>query len=100
MYRGMDELTNLGDGDTVNAQQIGQFISQDFDLCYELSLNCKIQAGQAKGEKAFCSTECRDKHIRSDDHKEKCRSEAIKSMDYSVSPCSSPLVFLAGVAVA
>lgn len=54
-----------------------------------------------RGEKAFCSTECRDKHIRSDNYKEKCRSEAIKSHDYSVSsPCSSPLVFSAGVAVA
>ncbi|KAL6194591.1 PREDICTED: uncharacterized protein LOC101305665 [Fragaria vesca subsp. vesca] len=54
-----------------------------------------------RGEKAFCSTECRDKHIRSDNHKEKCRSGAIKSLDYSVSsPCSSPLVFSAGVAVA
>lgn len=53
-----------------------------------------------RGEKAFCSAECRDKHIRSDDHKEKCRSEALKSLEYSVSPCSSPLVFLTGVAVA
>lgn len=53
-----------------------------------------------RGEKAFCSAECRDKHIRSDDHKEKCRSEALKSLEYSVSPCSGPLVFLSGVAVA
>ncbi|KAB2614473.1 hypothetical protein D8674_037527 [Pyrus ussuriensis x Pyrus communis] len=53
-----------------------------------------------RGEKAFCSAECRDKHIRSDDHKEKCRTEALKSLEYSVSPCSSPLVFLSGVAVA
>ncbi|XP_050373086.1 FCS-Like Zinc finger 14-like [Argentina anserina] len=54
-----------------------------------------------RGEKAFCSTECRDKHIRSDNHKEKCRTEAIKSLDYAVSsPCSSPLVFSAGVVVA
>lgn len=54
-----------------------------------------------RGEKAFCSSECRDKHIRSDDYKEKCASGALKPpLDYSVSPCSGPLVFFAGVAAA
>lgn len=53
-----------------------------------------------RGEKAFCSSECRDKHIRSEDCKEKCRSDALKPLDYSSSPCSSPMVFLAGVAAA
>lgn len=54
-----------------------------------------------RGEKAFCSSECRDKHIRSEDYKDKCRSEAMKpSLDYSVSPRSSPQVFFAGVAAA
>ncbi|KAF5748643.1 hypothetical protein HS088_TW04G00601 [Tripterygium wilfordii] len=53
-----------------------------------------------RGEKAFCSLECRDKHIRSDDHKEKCGSEARTAIDYSMSPCSSPQVFFNGVAAA
>lgn len=53
-----------------------------------------------RGEKAFCSTDCRDKHIRSDDHNEKCGSEARKPFDYSESPCSGPLMFFAGVAAA
>ncbi|XP_059454788.1 FCS-Like Zinc finger 14-like [Corylus avellana] len=54
-----------------------------------------------RGEKAFCSGECRDKHIRSDDYKEKCASGALKPpLDCSVSPCSGPLVFFAGVAAA
>ena len=53
-----------------------------------------------RGEKAFCSTECRDKHIKSDDHKEICGSEARKPLDCSVSPCSGPQVLFAGVAAA
>ncbi|XP_059455220.1 FCS-Like Zinc finger 14-like [Corylus avellana] len=59
------------------------------------------EPSELKGEKAFCSGECRDKHIRSDDYKEKCASGALKPpLDYSVSPCSGPLVFFAGVAAA
>lgn len=55
-----------------------------------------------RGENAFCSAECRDKHIRSDDDlKENCGFEARKQLDYSASPCSRPQpVFAAGVTVA
>lgn len=53
-----------------------------------------------RGEKAFCSTECRAKQIRNDDYKEKYASGALKPLAYSVSPCSGPLVFFAGVAAA
>ncbi|KAG2664917.1 hypothetical protein I3760_16G104800 [Carya illinoinensis] len=53
-----------------------------------------------RGEKAFCSSECRDKHIKRDDYKDKCASGALKPLDYSASPCSSPLAFFAGVAAA
>ena len=35
-----------------------------------------------------------------DEYKEKCGSEAMKSLDYSVSPCSGPMLFFAGVAAA
>ncbi|TMW82680.1 hypothetical protein EJD97_005397 [Solanum chilense] len=54
-----------------------------------------------RGEKAFCSAECRCTQISIDEHKEKCGSGAIKSLsDYSVSPCSGPMQFFTGVAVA
>ncbi|KAK4343920.1 hypothetical protein RND71_037014 [Anisodus tanguticus] len=52
------------------------------------------------GEKAFCSSECRFKQISIDEHKEKCGSGAMKSPEYSASPCSGPMQFSAGVAVA
>lgn len=53
-----------------------------------------------RGEKAFCSTECRYKQIASDEHKEKCASGARKPLDSSASPCSGPMLFFAGVAAA
>ncbi|KAF9662992.1 hypothetical protein SADUNF_Sadunf18G0112000 [Salix dunnii] len=52
------------------------------------------------GENAFCSPECRNKHIRTEDFKEKSGSEARKKHECSVTPCSSPLLFFAGVAAA
>ncbi|MCE3050969.1 hypothetical protein HAX54_048622 [Datura stramonium] len=54
-----------------------------------------------RGEKAFCSAECRCTQISMDEHKEKYGSGAMKSLgDYSVSPCSGPMQFFTGVAVA
>ncbi|KAL6977902.1 hypothetical protein U1Q18_026685 [Sarracenia purpurea var. burkii] len=54
-----------------------------------------------RGEKAFCSAECRCKQISMDELKEKCGSGAMKPLEYSsVSPCSSPMQFFAGVAAA
>ncbi|XXG64381.1 hypothetical protein AAC387_Pa05g2351 [Persea americana] len=53
-----------------------------------------------RGEKAFCSAECRRQQILSDEHKEKCGYEALKSLDYSSSPCSDPRIFSTGVAAA
>ncbi|XP_057484805.1 FCS-Like Zinc finger 14-like [Actinidia eriantha] len=55
-----------------------------------------------RGEKAFCSAECRCKQMSIDERKEKCGSGAMmKPLEYSsVSPCSSPMQFLAGVAAA
>ncbi|KAL3534989.1 hypothetical protein ACH5RR_003450 [Cinchona calisaya] len=53
-----------------------------------------------RGEKAFCSAECRFKQISLDEHKEKCVSGTVKPLDYSASPCSSPMQFFAGVAAA
>ncbi|KAK1276541.1 hypothetical protein QJS04_geneDACA004152 [Acorus gramineus] len=53
-----------------------------------------------RGEKAFCSVECRSYQIQSDEYREKCGSEAMKTFDCSVSPCSAPLHFSAGIAAA
>ncbi|MCE3217232.1 hypothetical protein HAX54_011198 [Datura stramonium] len=53
-----------------------------------------------RGDKAFCSSECRFKQISIDEHKEKCGSRAMKSPKCSAPPCSGPMQFFAGVAVA
>ncbi|KAK4414904.1 FCS-Like Zinc finger 14 [Sesamum alatum] len=53
-----------------------------------------------RGEKAFCSAECRYRQISIDEQSEKCRSRARKSVELSVSPCSDALQFSTGVAAA
>eukprot|EP00262_Sarcandra_glabra_P001459 TRINITY_DN1157_c0_g7_i1.p1 TRINITY_DN1157_c0_g7~~TRINITY_DN1157_c0_g7_i1.p1 ORF type:complete len:233 (-),score=17.08 TRINITY_DN1157_c0_g7_i1:194-892(-) len=45
-----------------------------------------------RGEKAFCSTECRYRQIVSDERGEKCRSEASGRSDISSSPYSTSIV--------
>ncbi|KAG5594551.1 hypothetical protein H5410_035783 [Solanum commersonii] len=100
----------------------GQFIGNSNSNAYQKTINhttsftmadflnscflCKKQLKgldifMYRGEKAFCSAECRCTQISIDEHKEKCGSEAMKSLsDYSVSPCSGPMQFFTGVAVA
>ena len=39
-----------------------------------------------RGEKAFCSEECRQRQIMNDERKDKCRSEASRSVELSSSP--------------
>ncbi|XP_047308887.1 FCS-Like Zinc finger 12-like [Impatiens glandulifera] len=54
-----------------------------------------------RGEKAFCSPECRCKQILIDTNKEKnIGSGVMKPKDCSDSPCSSPMQFFAGLAAA
>ncbi|KAL3322547.1 hypothetical protein AABB24_039913 [Solanum stoloniferum] len=53
-----------------------------------------------RGEKAFCSSECRLKQISIDEHKEKCGSVAMKSPEFSAFPRSGTMQFSGGVAVA
>jgi hypothetical protein len=53
-----------------------------------------------RGEKAFCSSECRCHQMLMDDHKENCGSEAFKTGNHSASPCSAPMVFSPSVAAA
>lgn len=60
-----------------------EFLSSCYLCCKQLH---GLDIFMYRGEKAFCSIECRDKHIRGDNRRDKCRSKAMK--DYSVSPCS------------
>lgn len=53
-----------------------------------------------RGEKAFCSEECRYKQISFDEHKEKYTSGVRKQPEYTDSLCSSPMQIPAGMAVA
>lgn len=50
-----------------------------------------------RGEKAFCSAECRSRQIMVDDRKEQCRSEAPRSADVSSSPYTRGQIFLTGI---
>ncbi|KAJ8532099.1 hypothetical protein K7X08_012022 [Anisodus acutangulus] len=51
-----------------------------------------------RGEKAFCSTECRYRQIVMDDHKEKCSSEVVsRSVDVASSPYGNGQIFATGI---
>ncbi|GMY36490.1 FCS-Like Zinc finger 13-like [Fagus crenata] len=50
-----------------------------------------------RGEKAFCSAECRSRQIMVDERKEQCRSEAPRSADVSSSPYTRGQIFLTGI---
>ncbi|KAG5226244.1 FCS Zinc finger [Salix suchowensis] len=86
----------------VAAAERREFWSENFlsscNLCKKLLEGLDIF--MYRGENAFCSPECRNKHIRTEDFKEKSGSEARKKQECSVTPCSSPLLFFAGVAAA
>lgn len=53
-----------------------------------------------RGDKAFCSAECRCQQMLFDEPRDSCGYEELKSYECSVSPCSGPLLFVAGVAAA
>ncbi|KAL2532677.1 Protein of unknown function (DUF581) [Abeliophyllum distichum] len=50
-----------------------------------------------RGEKAFCSEECRYRQMVMDERKEKCRSEASTSLDVSNSPYTNDNIFSTGI---
>uniref|UniRef100_A0A1S3XY54 FLZ-type domain-containing protein n=1 Tax=Nicotiana tabacum TaxID=4097 RepID=A0A1S3XY54_TOBAC len=50
-----------------------------------------------RGEKAFCSTECRYSQIVMDEHKEKCSSEISRSVDIATSPYANDQIFSTGI---
>ncbi|ESW26554.1 hypothetical protein PHAVU_003G129000 [Phaseolus vulgaris] len=52
-----------------------------------------------RGEKAFCSPECRSNQIMMDERKERCRSEASRSVEMSSSPYTREHIFSTGILV-
>lgn len=71
------------------------------DFCYLCRKKLKgLDIFMYRGEKAFCSVECRCQQMSNDEEKEKFRSEALKPFHCSVSPCSAPRLFSAGVLAA
>ncbi|EOY30208.1 Zf-FLZ domain - like 10 [Theobroma cacao] len=50
-----------------------------------------------RGEKAFCSTECRSTQIMMDERKEQCRSEASRSAKVPSSPYNTGQIFSTGI---
>ncbi|KAL5182787.1 Protein MARD1 [Glycine soja] len=50
-----------------------------------------------RGEKAFCSPECRSSQIMMDERKERCRSEASRSVEMSSSPYAREQIFSTGI---
>ncbi|KAL2553988.1 hypothetical protein Fot_07607 [Forsythia ovata] len=50
-----------------------------------------------RGEKAFCSEECRYRQMAMDERKENCSSEASTSLDVSKSPYTNDNIFSTGI---
>ncbi|CAJ1975734.1 unnamed protein product [Sphenostylis stenocarpa] len=50
-----------------------------------------------RGEKGFCSTECRSRQISMDERKERCRSEASRSVELSSSSYTREQMFSTGI---
>ncbi|KAJ9183713.1 hypothetical protein P3X46_007528 [Hevea brasiliensis] len=50
-----------------------------------------------RGEKAFCSIECRSRQIMMDERKEQCRSEIPRSADVTSSPYTTSPIFSTGI---
>ncbi|KAK1392046.1 FCS Zinc finger [Heracleum sosnowskyi] len=89
--------TNAGDSAAMAVFGTADFLSSCY-LCKKKLHGLDIF--MYRGEKAFCSAECRYKQISTDELKEKRRSGVKKPQEYSVSPCSGAMQFSAGVAAA
>ncbi|KAI4352736.1 hypothetical protein L6164_006957 [Bauhinia variegata] len=88
----------------VNFEGLGrELMTSDFLNCCYL---CKkhlhgVDIFMYRGERAFCSADCREMHIMNDEYKEKRMSSgAIKPLDCSMSPSSGPPVSFAGIVAA
>ncbi|KAI3775252.1 hypothetical protein L1987_49823 [Smallanthus sonchifolius] len=82
----------------------GGMVFEDVDFLSSCNL-CKkklhgLDIFMYRGERAFCSEECRFKQISVDEHKEKYATGVRNQPEYADTLCSSPMQFPAGMAMA
>ncbi|CAA2955413.1 Hypothetical predicted protein [Olea europaea subsp. europaea] len=94
---GMVSDSSVSRGGKTDAFQTEDFLNSCF-LCKKMLHGLDIF--MYRGEKAFCSAECRYKQISIDEYKEKFGAGMRKPMEYSDSPCSSTMQFFVDVAAA
>ncbi|KAK8951588.1 hypothetical protein KSP39_PZI003247 [Platanthera zijinensis] len=87
---GSSKAAETGSSDDQSGVAGGEFPVADFLRCCYL---CRKRLHgkdiyMYRGEKAFCSKECRNQQIVSDECKEKWGSEVLRRADLSSSPCS------------
>ncbi|GMJ07269.1 hypothetical protein like AT1G74940 [Hibiscus trionum] len=96
-YDGGEERRKFGHGPRF-VEDVG-FPSSDFLSCCHL---CRKQLHgkdiyMYRGEKAFCSSECRETQIMMDERKERCTSEISRSAKVSSSYNSGEIFFSTGI---
>ncbi|KAL3625282.1 hypothetical protein CASFOL_030736 [Castilleja foliolosa] len=84
----------FGDADAGDGAPADDFLSS-CHLCHKRLQGQDIY--MYRGEKAFCSTECRYREIVMDERREKCSSEASKAVDVSSSPYANGQIFTTGI---
>lgn len=94
---GMVSDTSASQGGYTDAFRTEDFLNTCF-LCKKMLHGLDIF--MYRGEKGFCSAECRFKQISIDERKEKFGAGMRNPMEYSVSPCSGTMQFFVGVAAA
>ncbi|KAJ1697626.1 hypothetical protein LUZ63_006138 [Rhynchospora breviuscula] len=114
--RGGFELSELGCSGRCTASVCGSRVAGNRDLRlkrddYQVAdfLNCcylcrkKLHGKDIymyRGEKAFCSMECRYQQIANDEYQEKCGSGLSKNSEISGSPYTSDRIFFTGIVAA
>ncbi|KAG6658160.1 hypothetical protein CIPAW_04G141100 [Carya illinoinensis] len=97
-----NKLGNIKDSETRSEETFSGYPTSDFlsscHLCSK-SLHGK-DIYMYRGEKAFCSTECRSRQIMMDERKEQCRLESSRSVDVSSSPYTRGQIFSPGILAA
>ncbi|KAG6718241.1 hypothetical protein I3842_04G139800 [Carya illinoinensis] len=97
-----NKLGNIKDSETRSEEAFSGYPTSDFlsscHLCSK-SLHGK-DIYMYRGEKAFCSTECRSRQIMMDERKEQCRLESSRSVDVSSSPYTRGQIFSPGILAA
>ncbi|KAF5458704.1 hypothetical protein F2P56_022717 [Juglans regia] len=96
------KLGNIKDSETRSEETFSGYPTSDFlSSCHLCSKNLHGKdIYMYRGEKAFCSTECRSRQIMMDERKEQCRSEASRSVDVSSSPYTRGQIFSPGILAA